>query len=212
MDLDEEECWRSLKNWGLGPDGEVHYYNFGCFEFFFLRNGTHLYIQHELPISFAPVNKHNVMDYSDRMGSACVCSEAGLAAKRPFRDLLTEEGKLLKIFLQVSCWPSAASLAFKCYLSVVPKTKAISFCAEPAAKLTSSSLPKFYHYIYLPLYLHWEHLQKKPWNGFHACLHLVAAFLAAAIRPRGRQHLTVGRAIPMWSKETVPALQFSHFN
>lgn len=144
------------------------------------------------------------MDESGRMGSAYVCSEAGLTAKRPFRDLLTEEVRLLKIFLQVSCWPSAASLVFKCYLFVVPKTKA-KYPAQSKLQSQWPSLSQFYCYIYLPLYLHWQQLWKKLWNGFHVCLHLVAAFLAGAIRPRGRQHFTVGGAIQTWSKETVSA-------
>lgn len=144
------------------------------------------------------------MDESGRMGSAYVCNEAGLTAKRPFRDLLTKEGRLLKIFLQVSCWPSAASLVFKRYLFVEPKTKA-KYSVQSKLQSQWPSLSQFYCNIYLPLYLYWQHFWKKLWNGFHACLHLVAAFLAVAMRPRGRQHFTVGGAIHMWSKETVSA-------
>lgn len=163
----------------LGPDREVHYYNFGSFKIF-LKNGTHLYIQHELPISFAPVDKHNVMDYSDRMGSACVCSEGGLTAKRPFRDVLTEEGRLLKIFLQVSCWPSAASLAFKHYLFVVPKTNA-KYSVQSKLQTWWPSLPPVLP-LYLPAIIVTLAAPSKEAMefGFHARLHLVAAFLAAA--------------------------------
>jgi len=39
------------------------------------------------------------MNYIDRRGLACVCGKAGLTAERPFRDLLSEEGTLLKTFL-----------------------------------------------------------------------------------------------------------------
>lgn len=88
------------------------------------------------------------------MGSTYGCSEAGLTAKKPFRDLLTEEGRLLKIFLQVSCWPSAASLAFKYYLFVVPKTKAKYSVQSKLQTRWPSLSPVFTvlftcHYIYI---------------------------------------------------------------
>lgn len=97
-DLHEEKCWRSLRRWSLGPSRNSTAIILVALSFS-KKIATQLYIQCEQLVSSAPVDKHNVMNYTNRMGSACVYSEAGLTSKRPFRNLLTEEGRLLKMFL-----------------------------------------------------------------------------------------------------------------
>lgn len=71
---------------GLGPDSEKTTIILVALNFPPLppKSATQLYIQHEQLVSFALVNRHNMMNDTDRLGSECAYNEAGLTGKRPF--------------------------------------------------------------------------------------------------------------------------------